>query len=102
MAGGTARAAVVARLVVGAKKPQVGIVESRLVEVEQRDGDAVAGAVAAVSRAVVGPARLLQCLESTLVVGQPQPSEQGAIDAAAALECPEDIRRGHGLPVGQR
>ena len=70
MAAGAARLAIVARLVVGAHEPHEGIVQPRLVDVEHRDGDAQAGAGAAVGLADVGPARFLQPLDLAGGVGQ--------------------------------
>ena len=63
VAAGAARMAIVALLVVGAHEPHVGVVEAGLVDVEHRDGDAKAGARAAVRLAQVGPARLLEPLD---------------------------------------
>src|SRR3546814_6636087 len=58
MAARAARLAIVTGLVVGAHEPHIGIVEARLVEVEDCDPDAQPGAGPAVRLLAVGAPRL--------------------------------------------
>jgi hypothetical protein len=102
VAGGAARMAVVARLVVGAHEPGEGIVEAGLVDVEDRDRDAQAGAGAAVRLLEIGPARLLEPLDDAVGVGQADFGELVADVAPAALEHAEDVARRDHVPARQR
>ena len=101
VAGRAARAAVVARLVLRAQEPHQRVVEARLVQVEHRNGDAVAGAGPAVRLADIRPARLLEDLDGAQVgsdrVDLRGLGEQVDDDAAAALEDAEDVGGRHGL-----
>jgi hypothetical protein len=101
MAGGAARAAVVARVVVGAQHPQVRVVEAGLGEVDHRHRHPVASARATVRLPQVRPARLVEALQEAQHVGQADLGEGGVDDPAAALEDPEHVGRRHGLPGRQ-
>src|SRR5690606_24865528 len=83
MAGGAARRAVIAWLIIGAHEPSEGIVEPRLVDVEQRHGDAQARARPAVRLADIRAARLLKALEQAGGVGQADFRKLGADIAPA-------------------
>ena len=102
MARGTARGAVIARLVVGPHEPGQGVVQARLMEVDDRHRDARAGAGAAVRLAGIGPSRLLQALQLAERIGHAGLREQVADIASAALEDAEHIRRREHLPHRQR
>src|SRR3546814_6327096 len=64
MAARAARLAIVTGLVVGAHEPHIGIVEARLVEVEDCDPDAQPGAGPAVRLLEVGAPRLFEPLDA--------------------------------------
>src|SRR3546814_12986439 len=64
MAARAARLAIVAGLVVGPHEPHIGVVEARLVEVEDRDGDAQPGAGTAVRLLEVGAAGFFEPLDA--------------------------------------
>ena len=102
MAGGAARGAVIARLVVGPHEPGQGVVQARLVEVDDRHRDARSGSRPAVRLAGVGPSRLLQALQLTERIGQTGLREQVPDVAPATLEDAEHIRRREHLPHRQR
>src|SRR5687767_12998477 len=60
VAGGAARGAIVASLIVAAQEPGERIVQARLVDVEHGNGDARTGAGAAIGLLEIRPAGLLQ------------------------------------------
>src|SRR3546814_7010311 len=64
------RLAIVAGLVVGPHEPHIGVVEARLVEVEDRDGDAQPGAGTAVRLLEVGAAGFFEPLDAAGGIGQ--------------------------------
>ena len=101
MAAGAARGAVIARLVVGPHKPGQGVVQPRLVEVDDRHRDARSGPRPAVRLAGIGPSRLLQALQLTERIGQAGLRENVPDVAPAALEDAEHIRRREHLPHRQ-
>src|SRR3546814_5519125 len=70
MAARAARLAIVAGLVVGPHEPHIGVVEARLVEVEDRDGDAQPGAGTAVRLLEVGAAGFFEPLDAAGGIGQ--------------------------------
>ena len=102
VAGGAAGAAVVPRVVVGAEEPHQGVVQPRLVNVEDRYGDSQSGTRSAVRLTYIGPARLFQALQLSDRVGQADLGKQVDDVAPAALEHPEDVPRRDDLPGGKR
>ena len=95
VAGRAAAGAVIPRVVVGPQERQVGIVEPRLVEVDQRRADAQAGARSAVGEADVRPARLLQG------VGIADVREGGRLENAPPFEGAEVLPGLGDLPAGE-
>ena len=93
VAAGTARIAIVARLVVGAEEPHGRVVQTSLCDVDHRNGDAVAGAAIAIAGMQVGPARLIHFLAFAAGIRIADIGELRADDAAAAFEYAEYIGR---------
>jgi hypothetical protein len=102
VAARTARTAIVARLIIGAHEPHEWIIEARLVEVEHGDGDAQAGAGAAVRLLELRAAGFLEALDAAARVGQADLGEGAADRTAAALEHAEDVGGGQHVPGRQR
>ena len=102
VAGGAAGAAVVPGVVVGAQEPHDWVVQPRLVNVEDRYGDAQPGTRPTVRLTYIGPARLFQALQLPNRVGQADLGKQVENIAPAALEHPEDVPRWRHLPGGKR
>src|SRR3546814_8299856 len=91
MAARAARLAIVTGLVVGAHEPHIGIVEARLVEVEDCDPDAQPGAGPAVRLLEVGAPRLFEPLDAASRVGQADFGKLRVDGATAAFEDAEDV-----------
>src|SRR3546814_4610603 len=89
MAARAARLAIVAGLVVGPHEPHIGVVEARLVEVEDRDGDAQPGAGTAVRLLEVGAAGFFEPLDAAGGIGQADFGELRVDGAPAALRSEE-------------
>ena len=102
MAATAATAAVVARLFIGAQEPGQRVVQARLVQVQYRHGDAIAGARATIGLAQIRAPGFLQALDIAAYAGQAGFREQVENVAAAALEDPEHVTGWHGLPGWHR
>ncbi len=102
VAGGAARRAIVAGLIVRAEKPQVRIVQPRLRQVDHRHRDAAAGPRPAIRLTDVGTPRLVQRLQCAADVRQTDFGELAADDSAAALEHAKHVGRRNRLPGRQR
>ena len=102
VAGAAARRAVIARLLARAEEPEMRVVQPRLGDVDDRNGDAAAGSRAAVALADVGTARLVELLQRPGVVGKPHLGKLRADHAPASLEHAEDVCRRDGLPRRHR
>ncbi len=102
MTGRAARRAIVARLVVGAEEPGERVIEPRLVDVDQRHGDARTGTGATIRLTDVGSARFLETLDLPDDVGHARLRKQVGDIPAAFLEDSEDIPRLDGAPGRQR
>ena len=96
------RRTIVAGIVVRAHQPDERIIESRLVNVEHRDRNAVAGAGTAVRLLEVRAAGFFEPLDLAGLVGQADFREQRADIAAAALEHAEDVGNRCRLPARHR
>ena len=101
MAGGAARLAIVARLVVGAHEPGEGVIQAGLVNVQHRDRHAQARARSPVGLAKVRSARLFQPLKRAVGIGQTDFGELGVDVAPAPLKHPEDVAGRRHLPGRQ-
>ena len=100
--GSAARRTIVARLVIGAHEPGVGVVQPGLVNVQDRHSDAQAGAGSTRRLTDVRTAGLFQPLDLAGRAGQADLGELGGDVAPAAFEHPEDVAgRGH-LPCRDR
>jgi hypothetical protein len=97
-----ARIAIITRIVVGAKKPTCRVIEARLGDVEDRNGDPQPGAWAAIGLADIWPSRLLETLQLSLRVGVADLRELGANVAATALKHTENVTGREYLPGWQR
>ena len=101
VATSAARMAIIARLIVGAHEPHVGIVEPRLVDIEHRDCHPEAGTGAAIGLLEVGPSGLFHALAVAAGVGQADFGKLGADRAPAPLKHAENVARRDHLPAGQ-
>ena len=101
MAASAAGLAIVAGLVIGAHEPHERIVEPGLVDVENRNGDAQAGAGAAIGLFEVGTAGLFQSLDDAADIWQADFRELGIDIAATALEDAENIAWRNRVPGRQ-
>src|SRR5258707_3539450 len=102
VAGAASRGAVVAGLVAGAQEPQMRVVQARLRDVDRGHRDAAPRARPAVRLADVGAARLVQLLQRSGAVRQPDLRELARNDAPAALEHPETVGPAKPLPPRAR
>ena len=98
----TARRAIVSRLLVGAQKPHLRIVQPGLGDVDHRHRNSAARARTAIGLFQVGSPRFFQFLQRTAAVGHSDFGELTRDHAPAALEYAEDIAGNCRLPRGQR
>src|SRR3546814_8419454 len=91
MAARAARLAIVAGLVVGPHEPHIGVVEARLVEVEDRDGDAQPGAGTAVRLLEVGAAGFFEPMDAAGGIGQADFGEL-RVDGARSEEHTSELQ----------